>query len=186
MRLLPAMFAALVCASAASAQEKPLETLGASVAAPDTTAAPEAQNTPRPDPAKATPHRTRMTWEQRFAQANVTHDGHLTPEQAKLGYATVARHFHDIDLDGKGFVTEDDVRAWHESQRAARHSGQAHEASPLQPQPAYQRILPPPALQLHTSTDRTLSQTDHVPDPMSSVEAAPMPETPSDKPGAPF
>ena len=122
MRLLPAVFAALVCASAASAQEKPLETAPAPVAAAVAAAAPDAQNAPQPALAKPA-HRTRLTWEQRFAQANTTNDGHLTLEQAKAGYATVARHFQDIDLDSKGYVTKDDVRAWHKVQGHAKAFG---------------------------------------------------------------
>jgi len=38
-----------------------------------------------------------ITWEQRFEQANTTHDGHLTMVQAKVGYRTVARHFAAIE-----------------------------------------------------------------------------------------
>lgn len=82
----------------------------------------------------------RVTWEQRFTQANTSHDGHLTLDQAKTGYKTVARHFHDIDTDGKGFVTENDVRAWHALQKAARHSQGAED--PLRPRPAFNRFTP--------------------------------------------
>jgi hypothetical protein len=34
----------------------------------------------------AQPARTHLTMEQRFEKANVTHDGHLTMDQAKTGY----------------------------------------------------------------------------------------------------
>ncbi len=81
-----------------------------------------------------------MSWEQRFTQANTAHDGHLTLDQAKTGYKTVARHFRDIDTDGKGFVTENDIRAWHALQKAARHSQGA--ADPLRPRPAFNRFTP--------------------------------------------
>ena len=60
----------------------------------------------------------RVTWEQHFAKANTTHDGHLTLEQAKAGYPSLVKHFTDIDVGGKGFITEDDMRAWHALQRA--------------------------------------------------------------------
>jgi len=85
-------------------------------------------------PAKQ-PHKT---WEQRFAAANTTHDGHLTLEQAKAGYKTIAHHFSDIDTTGKGYVTENDVRAWRAQQKAAHH----HPANsdPLRPRPAYARF----------------------------------------------
>ncbi len=65
-----------------------------------------------------TPTHTRLTMAQRFEQANVTHDGHLTLEQAKAGYKSVARHFAAIDVDKKGFVTEDDIRAYNKAQHA--------------------------------------------------------------------
>lgn len=86
------------------------------------------------------PKHTHMSWEERFTQANTEHDGHLTLEQAKIGYKTVARHFRDIDTDGKGFVTENDIRAWHALQRAARHSQGAED--PLRPRPAFNRFPP--------------------------------------------
>jgi hypothetical protein len=85
----------------------------------------------------ASPHQ-RVTWEAHFAQANLAHDGHLTLEEAKSGYKTIARHFRDIDADGKGYVTENDVRAWHAQQRAARHPAE----DPLRPRPAFQRMPP--------------------------------------------
>ena len=46
------------------------------------------------------PTHTRLTMQQRFEQANVTHDGHLTLDQAKTGYKSVARHF-DCDRPGQ-------------------------------------------------------------------------------------
>ena len=51
------------------------------------------------------------TMQQRFEQANVTHDGHLTLDQAKTGYKSIVRHFDAIDQDKKGYITEDDIRA---------------------------------------------------------------------------
>lgn len=83
----------------------------------------------------------RLNWEQHFAQANATHDGHLTLDQAKAGYVTIARHFHDIDADGKGYVTEDDVRAWHKQQRAARHPAKVSMTDDLGPRPAMLRMV---------------------------------------------
>jgi hypothetical protein len=67
------------------------------------------------------PVHTRLTMEQRFEQANVTHDGHLTLDQAKSGYRTMARHFATIDQDKKGFITEDDIRSYYKTQRALHH-----------------------------------------------------------------
>jgi len=47
--------------------------------------------------APSKPAHTRMTMEHRFEQANITKDGHLTLEQAKAKYKTVARHFPAIE-----------------------------------------------------------------------------------------
>src|SRR5690348_15445292 len=67
------------------------------------------------------PAHHRITWEQRFAQANTTHDGHLTLDQAKAGYSSIARHFAAMDKNNSGYVTQDDVRAYYKAQRAAHH-----------------------------------------------------------------
>ena len=83
----------------------------------------------------------RISWQERFTAANLAHDGHLTLEEAKGGYRTVARHFGEIDVDGKGYVTENDIRAW----RALRKAGQAHPSAPedkLRPRAAYQVRFP--------------------------------------------
>jgi hypothetical protein len=92
------------------------------------------------DPAAAPP-RHHMTWEQRFTEANANHDGHLTMAEAQQGYKTIARHFREIDLEDKGFVTEDEIRAWHKT----KHVG--HRQAPpaddgLRPRPAYHRLFP--------------------------------------------
>lgn len=92
--------------------------------------------------------RPRPSWEQHFAQANASHDGHLTLDQAKLGYQIIARHFREIDLDGKGYVTEDDVRTWHktqQAQRAARQSTAPQGDQALHPRPAIHRTFKPQA-----------------------------------------
>jgi hypothetical protein len=59
---------------------------------------------------------------------------------AELGYKTVARHFRDIDTDAKGFVTENDIRAWHAMQKAGRQDRAAED--PLRPRPAFNRYAP--------------------------------------------
>ena len=134
MRFLPVLLTILACSSAASAQDR----VRASDAAP--ASVPAATQDAAPSPVTAAPAATagssvsraatparkaRVTWEQRFAQANTTHDGHLTLEQAKAGYASVARHFADIDVAKKGFVTEDDVRTWHKAHHAKRRGHSA-------------------------------------------------------------
>ncbi len=86
--------------------------------------APAASTAPAPAPAH--PH---MTLQQRFDQANTTHDGHLTLDQAKAGMPRVAKHFEAIDKDKKGYVTADEVRAYLSEHRAA-HRAAHHPASP--------------------------------------------------------
>lgn len=73
----------------------------------------------------AAPAHPHLTMEQRFEKANVTHDGHLTLEQAKTGYKSVARHFSAIDKDKKGYVTQDDIHAYYKTQRALHHQSSA-------------------------------------------------------------
>jgi len=82
----------------------------------------------------------KLTWEQRFAAANAAHDGHLTLEEAKTGYLAVARHFREIDTEGKGYVTENDIRAWHAMQKMDRPSKEQPE-DPLRARPAF-RLVP--------------------------------------------
>src|SRR4051794_1171536 len=76
------------------------------------------------------PTRTHMTMQQRFDQANVTHDGHLTQEQAKAGYRTIARHFAAIDHDNKGYVTADEIRAYNKTQRTLHHQSASSRRQP--------------------------------------------------------
>jgi hypothetical protein len=75
-----------------------------------------------------------LTMDQRFQQANVTHDGHLTEEQAQAGYKSIARHFAAIDKDKKGYITEDDIRAYNKMQHTLHHEpAAAHPKSSGQP-----------------------------------------------------
>jgi hypothetical protein len=77
--------------------------------------------------ASAPAHHVRLTREQHFIQANVAHDGHLTLEEAKGGYPVVAKHFEDIDVDHRGYVTQNDIRAWQVMRKAARRLGKPQE-----------------------------------------------------------
>ena len=63
-----------------------------------------------------------LSLDKRFQMANTTHDGHLTREQARSADVMneVAENFDAIDTGHKGFVTEDDIRAWYKARRAAR------------------------------------------------------------------
>jgi len=93
-----------------------------SAQAPQTAAAPVSAATPAPHP--------RVSMDQRFTNANTTHDGHLTLDQAKAGYPTVAKHFTQIDATKKGYITEDDIRAWEKAERDRRHEAQQPAATP--------------------------------------------------------
>ncbi len=79
-------------------------------------------------PSETTPkhqaHAKRMTLQQRFDQANTSHDGHLTLDQAKAGLPGVARHFSAIDKDKKGYVTMEEIHAYNTQHRA--HHKTAH------------------------------------------------------------
>lgn len=81
-------------------------------------------------PAAPAPHH-RLTADERFSKANTTHDGHLTLAQAKIGYPTVARHFTEIDTAKKGYVTEDQIRAWEKAERDRHHLGQQAATPPI-------------------------------------------------------
>lgn len=59
---------------------------------------------------------------QRFAAANVTHDGRLTRQQAEGGMPMVARNFDSIDIAHKGYVTLPEIRAFAQERRAAGES----------------------------------------------------------------
>jgi hypothetical protein len=76
-----------------------------------------------------------LSMQQRFEQANVTHDGHLTLDQAKAGYKSIVRHFTAIDHDNKGYITEDDIRAYYKTLRASHH--QPAPTPPSAPTPAH-------------------------------------------------
>jgi len=108
---------------------------------PATAPATTAQDKPKP---------RRMTWQQRFAGANVTHDGHLTLQQAETGYRTIARHFTEIDADKKGYVTVEDIDNWHRLQRAMRKT---HHGRSLEPRPAmHQEITQPHQINASAAT----------------------------------
>ena len=72
-------------------------------------------------PPAAGSHGRRGT-EQHFAEANTTRDGRLTLEQAKAGFKSIARSFAQIDVNRRGYVTLDDIRAWKAAKKAARQA----------------------------------------------------------------
>ena len=86
-------------------------------------------------------HAARKTWQQHFTDANLAHNGHLTLEEAQGGYADVSKHFEDIDADHKGYVTENDIRAWRAMRKAA-HRLMKQPEDKLRPRSAVQRTYP--------------------------------------------
>ena len=156
MRLLPVLLFLPLFALQAHAQPAPApQPVRTAATAAPAAEAPHASQAP----AAAKPHR--MSWQQRFAEANTTHDGHLTSQQAEAGYRTIARHFQQIDADKKGFVTVEDIDNWHKLQRAMRHS---HQGQTLRPRPAMQQGVMEPH-KINTSTNATVA-------PMTSPDSA--------------
>jgi hypothetical protein len=49
--------------------------------------------------------------EQRFKAANTTNDNKLTREQAEKGMPRIAKNFDKIDVDHKGYITLEQVKA---------------------------------------------------------------------------
>src|ERR1700733_5207797 len=68
----------------------------------------------------AAEHHGRRTAAEQFADANVTHDGHLTLDQANAGYKSLAKSFNQIDVDHHGYITMDDIKAWRAAKKAKR------------------------------------------------------------------
>ncbi len=129
--LLPAMVMSVMVMAAWAEDVPPTPTV-------DLLRAP-AVDTPK-DARQPTKH-ARVTWEARFAQANAAHDGHLSLAEAKTSYKTIAQHFKEIDIEGKGYVTENDVRAWRALQSEVRHAPRQDD-DPLRPRDAFQRHPP--------------------------------------------
>jgi hypothetical protein len=180
MRLLLFAFVCAAGVSAAAARAQNAEAAGATAVSasvgPVGTTPSVAPTPPIPDaPAKP----ARLTWQKRFELANTSQDGHLTLEEAKAGYAMIARHFSAIDLSGKGYVTIDDVEAWHRSQRAA-HKPSALSPQTMEPQHAFQRTLTP-AAQINSATIKSLRQ---VPQHPAAIEdpVDPMTDNPTGDP----
>jgi hypothetical protein len=118
------------------------------------------QEPPKTEPAPA--HQARQTWQQHFAQANAAHDGHLTSQDAKGGFALIAKHFDDIDVDHKGYVTENDVRAWRIMRKSAHRLAKPREEDKLQPRAAFQRVHPD-ARPINASSRQTMAASTRLP-----------------------
>jgi hypothetical protein len=65
-------------------------------------------------------------WQARFDAANTSHDGRLTLEQAQAaGLKPVVAHFSAIDTQNRGYVTFNEIMAWHledEAQKMERRA----------------------------------------------------------------
>jgi hypothetical protein len=100
-------------------------------------------------------HHGRRSAAEHFADANTTHDGRLTIEQATAGYKSIAKSFNQIDVAHHGYITMDDIKAWRAAKKAARMASK-HAASDaadgiVRPARAQQRLMG--ATPLQTSTD---------------------------------
>jgi hypothetical protein len=106
-------------------------------------------------PPKAPPHYVRQTWQQRYAAANVAHDGHLTLAEARTGYGLVAKHFGDIDNEHKGYVTQNDIRAWHIMRRAAHRLAKPPQHATMSRDPMQRAVVDPASLPAQTVSVRS-------------------------------
>ena len=70
--------------------------------------------------APATTHQGRRSAQEHFTDANTTHDGHLTLDQAASGYKSLAKSFTQIDVSHHGYITMDDVKTGKAAKKAAR------------------------------------------------------------------
>ena len=71
-------------------------------------------------------HRAHRSLAERFAEANGTHDGHLTLAQARDAKMNeVVRDFGLIDKTKKGYVTVDEIKTFRHERRAARAAAEA-------------------------------------------------------------
>ena len=62
----------------------------------------------------------------KFYNANTTHDGHLTLAQARAAdMKPVVDHFTEIDVAHRGYVTFNDIMAWHLDDMAKHLEAQA-------------------------------------------------------------
>ncbi len=113
MRVFPVLAGVLLMGSVALAQPGP----GPDGGVPS--APPGAGDQGQPPPQQPQP--ARGGFRQKFEAANVTHDGHLTREQSEAaGMRGIVKRFDEIDVGKKGFITMEDVRAWHQARAAAR------------------------------------------------------------------
>ncbi len=98
----------------------------------------------------AATHQGRRSAAEHFADANTTHDGHMTLPQAAAGYKSIAKSFAQIDSKGRGYVTLDDIKAWKAAKKAARqaakHASEDAAAGIIRPIPAMHHGASPRAI----------------------------------------
>ncbi|MBS0194511.1 MAG: EF-hand domain-containing protein [Proteobacteria bacterium] len=105
----------------------------------------QSAGSPADDAPAAAASATQQHWhhgpslKERFAAADLNHDGRLTKEEA-ASIPFVAKHFDQIDSNHDGYVTLEEIKAWHQemkakrAQRAAEHAqGGDAMGSPAQP-----------------------------------------------------
>jgi hypothetical protein len=100
-----------------------------------------------------TEHAGRKSANEHFTDANTTHDGRLTLDQATSGYKSIAKSFSQIDTAHHGYVTMDDIKQWKAAKKAARLAAKHADADEgvVRPGQPIQRWMTPKALE--TSTD---------------------------------
>jgi hypothetical protein len=105
----------------------------AQVAGEDLAGPPQAAAQPGPvtqprlfsqSPAPGAQHAQAQRFIERFQAANTTGDGRLTLAQAQAGHLPmIVRNFDAIDVQHKGYVTLEDIRAYRQQMRAMREGG---------------------------------------------------------------
>jgi hypothetical protein len=95
------------------------------------TTPPAPVTSPETPQAAAPAQHHRMSMTERFANANTSHDGHLTLAQAKIGYKSVVRNFTEIDVTNKGYITEADIHTWQKAEHARTHAAQQAPVTPI-------------------------------------------------------
>jgi hypothetical protein len=75
-------------------------------------------------PAPGAQHAQAQRFIERFQAANTSGDGRLTLAQAQAGHLPmIVRNFDAIDVQHKGYVTLEDIRAYRQQMRAMREGG---------------------------------------------------------------
>lgn len=74
----------------------------------------------------------------------------------------IAKHFDDIDVDHKGYVTENDVRAWRIMRKSAHRLAKPQEEDKLRPRAAFQRVHPD-ARPINASSRLTMAASTRLP-----------------------